>query len=437
MYLRNFILMGLIFFTSQLSAQIKSCITMEMDSLRRSNHPQIGALSSFEEWMTEQRKTYNVARRNEIIYRIPVVVHVVHNGEPVGQGANISQAQVQSQIEVLNEDFRRSQGSNGYNNHPAGVDTRIEFFLAAEDPEGNPLEEPGIDRVNGGRDEWPKGIIQNPIENILKPSTIWDPDRYFNIWTVNFGGFIGRNLLGYAQFPDQSGLNGLDPDEGSASTDGVVIGYKYFGSSEKGDFPELYAPFDLGRTTTHEVGHWLGLRHIWGDGDCFADDFCEDTPIASAPNYGCPVENISCGTADMFENYMDYTDDACMNIFTADQKERMRIVLENSPRRKEVVQEVITGFPEKSVNAEVRIYPNPASNTFRVEWDAPSIPIEIKMYSTSGRNFKIYHRKLEEKKIEVNVSNQEIMQGLYLFSMYWDNGSVTHRKIVLGKFRPN
>jgi len=154
----------------------------------------------------------------------------------LGQGANISFEQVQSQIEVLNEDFRRSQGFNGYTNHPAGVDTSIEFFLATEGPEGNPLEEPGIDRVNGGRDEWPKGIIQNPIENVLKPSTIWDPEKYFNIWTVNFGGFIGRNLLGYAQFPDQSGLNGLDPDEGIASTDGVVIGYKYFGSRENGDF---------------------------------------------------------------------------------------------------------------------------------------------------------------------------------------------------------
>lgn len=271
------------------------------------------------------------------IYRIPVVVHVVHNGEAVGTGANISEAQVQSQIEVLNEDFRRIGGTNGVNPGGLGEDTRIEFFLAETGPDGQQLAEPGIDRVNGGREEWPKGPLRNPIETVLKPSTIWNPEEYFNIWTVNFGGFVSRNLLGYAQFPDQSGLPGLNADGGPDDTDGIVIGYKYFGSSEKSNFSSLIAPFDLGRTTTHEVGHWLGLRHIWGDGDCTADDFCADTPDASEPTYGCPVSKSTCGSEDLFENYMDYTDDGCMNVFTADQVERMHTVLQNSPQRKEMV----------------------------------------------------------------------------------------------------
>lgn len=273
----------------------------------------------------------------QTIYRIPIVVHVVHNGEPIGTGANISSAQVQSQIAVLNEDFRKKVGSNGFNDHPDGADLLIEFFLATEGPNGEPLEEPGIDRVDGGRSEWPKGFLRNPIETSLKPYTIWDPNTYFNIWTVNFGGFVSRDLLGYAQFPDDSGLPGLNVDNGSSNTDGIVIGYKYFGSSEKGNFPELVAPFDLGRTATHEVGHWLGLRHIWGDGDCFYDDYCEDTPLSAEPSYGCPVDKITCGEEEMVENYMDYTDDGCMNIFTLDQKERMFTVLANSPRRKELV----------------------------------------------------------------------------------------------------
>ncbi|MDP5082126.1 MAG: zinc metalloprotease [Winogradskyella sp.] len=263
------------------------------------------------------------------IYLIPVVVHVVHNGEEIGTGANISEAQVKSQIEVLNEDFRRISGTNGFN--PDGVDTQIEFYLATLDPEGNMLSEPGIHRYNGGLPVWPTGFFTS-VDSQLKPATFWDPNRYFNIWTVNFGGFVGRNLLGYAQFPSNSGLSGLNVNGGSAETDGIVVGYKYFGSSEKGNFSDLNTTYDLGRTTTHEVGHWLGLRHIWGDGDCAVDDFCDDTPISDEPNYSCET-HVSCGTQDMIENYMDYTEDQCMSLFTQNQKDRMIQVLQNSIRR--------------------------------------------------------------------------------------------------------
>lgn len=264
------------------------------------------------------------------IYRIPVVVHVVHNGQEVGTGPNISEAQVQSQIEVLNEDFRKKAGTNGDNS--IGVDTQIEFYLAERDPDGKLLPEPGIHRFDGVLPVWPTGFATT-VDEILKPSTIWDPNFYFNIWTVNFGGFIGRNLLGYAQFPSNSGLPGLNENEGPTDTDGVVIGFQYFGSSEKGNFPDLNTTYSLGRTLTHEVGHWLGLRHIWGDGDCSVDDFCNDTPTSDNPNYTCE-EHSSCGSSDMIENYMDYTEDQCMNLFTQDQRERMIQVLRNSPRRK-------------------------------------------------------------------------------------------------------
>jgi len=270
----------------------------------------------------------------ETIYRIPVVVHVVHNGESIGQGANISEAQVRSQIEVLNEDFRRKENSNGFNSN--GVDTQIEFYLATTDPEGNILTETGIHRYDGGLPIWPTGLATT-VDSQLKPATFWDPNRYFNIWTVNFGGFIGRNLLGYAQFPSQSNLSGLEDDGGLAETDGVVVGYKYFGSTEKGNFSDLNQTYNLGRTLTHEVGHWLGLRHIWGDGACLADDFCDDTPLSEGANYTCE-EIFSCGSRDMVENYMDYTEDQCMNIFTQDQKDRMIQVLQNSLRRNTLYQ---------------------------------------------------------------------------------------------------
>ncbi|MEL6536788.1 MAG: M43 family zinc metalloprotease [Bacteroidota bacterium] len=269
-----------------------------------------------------------MGRQQETVVQIPVVVHVVHNGEEVGSGSNISQAQVASQIRVLNEDFRKTGA--GANSHPAGADVEIEFVLALYDPNGVALPEPGINRVDGGRSFWTKTLV----ETSLKFDTQWDPDRYFNVWTVSFGG-VNSDLLGYAQFPSLSDLDGLPRSGGAAGTDGVVCGFNYFGTEGN-----VVAPYNQGRTMTHEVGHWLGLRHIWGDGNCSVDDFCDDTPLASAPNTSC-VPNNSCASSadhDMIENYMDYTPDACMNIFTEDQKARMRTVLEVSPRRKEILQ---------------------------------------------------------------------------------------------------
>src|SRR5690606_25564422 len=147
-------------------------------------------------------------------------------------------------------------------------------------------------------------------------------------------------ILGYAQFPDPAGtgLDGLDPDDvpvGAANTDGVVIAANSVGSVANPN--PLGAPYNKGRTLTHEAGHWLGLRHIWGDTSaCTNDDYCADTPDASTENYGCPTIDHcpSDGLGnDMVENYMDYTDDSCMDTFTADQVSRVLAVITNSPRR--------------------------------------------------------------------------------------------------------
>jgi len=143
--------------------------------------------------------------------------------------------------------------------------------------------------------------------------------------------------LGYAQFPDQTGLQGI-PANSPATTDGVVVRYQSFGSADKGNFPVMEAPFNKGRTLSHETGHWFGLRHIWGDGVC-AEDFVNDTPPHRAPSSGCP-NSLSCNniTPAMVQNYMDYSNDACMNIFTLGQKDRMLAALELSPRRKSLIQ---------------------------------------------------------------------------------------------------
>ncbi len=248
------------------------------------------------------------------IITIPVVVHVIHNGDPVNtpgnvQGENISEAQILSQIEVLNEDYRRIMGTPGagVSGYEAGVDTQIEFCLAQQDPNGNPTN--GITRHDLGQDSWNS---DTSVDINVKPQTIWDRNRYMNMWTVKFGPGSG-GLLGYAQFPG-----------GPADTDGVVSGAQNFGSSDDDDGSFYYAaPFDKGRTMTHEVGHYLGLYHTFQGGCSAPGDGVDDTPFAAAPNFGCPGNASSCGSIDMVENYMDYTDDTCMNTFTQGQSDRM------------------------------------------------------------------------------------------------------------------
>lgn len=321
---------------------IRTCETMEQDSVNQLKYADMRNRLAFEEKIRQKveelQQRQLSGRTFAEVLTIPMVVHVVHNGEQVGQGRNISAEQVAAQIEVLNEDFRRKEGTPGFNNNPVGADIEIEFCLAALGPNGQELEEPGIHRYNGNRAAWSR----SDIEGILKPNTIWNPNDYLNVWTVDFDA-EDELLLGYAQFPSDSELSGLPASGGSASTDGVVVRYANFGSAAKGNFSVMSPPYNRGRTLTHEVGHWLGLRHIWGDGPCGSDDFVADTPEAAEPTRGCPNGKTSCGSLDMIQNYMDYSDDACMNIFTQGQKLRIRAVMEVSPRRNSLLNSQVCG----------------------------------------------------------------------------------------------
>ena len=285
----------------------------------------------FESWLAAKIEEFKSRRLANPNYRasvisIPVVVHVIHNGDAYGTGENIRDEQVLSQIQVMNEDFRRMAGSPGFG---PGVDVEIEFCLAQTDPSGNFTT--GIDRVNLNLASFDR----TAVEGNLKPNTIWDPTQYLNMWTCRFSGDL-NGVLGYAQFPSNSGLTGLAANGGAATTDGVIMAYNAFGSSAIYPAGSYLAPYDRGRTTTHEVGHWLGLRHIWGDGGCTVDDFCADTPVAGAANFGCPTGTDSCPTnpgLDQIQNYMDYTDDTCMDRFTQNQKERILTVMSVATRR--------------------------------------------------------------------------------------------------------
>lgn len=306
------------------------CVSDEYEMYLQEKDPKRMTSAQFEAWLApliaEYKTNQSLSSQSGGIITIPVVVHVIHNGEPYGVGPNITDEQVASQITVMTQDFRRMINTPGYNTTAVGADTQIEFALAKVDVNGNPTN--GINRKNLCK----ASFSTTEINTNVKPSTIWDPTQYMNMWSVNF---TDSSLLGYAQFPNGSGLGGLNSSGGSASTDGVVAGYRYFGSSSlsAGNFQ---APFDKGRTMTHEVGHWLGLLHIWGSGGCNGSgDFCTDTPTASGPNYGCPTVD-SCPSSpgiDMVQNYMDYTNDACMNIFTQNQKDRMVVIMNNATRR--------------------------------------------------------------------------------------------------------
>lgn len=278
-----------------------NCATMDVLQQQLADNPVQQATMDQVEADIQHWIANNQHQRGGNIITIPVVIHIVHNGQSVGTGPNITAAQAISQIDVVNEDFRRMNADT--TNTLAqfvgvAADTEIEFCLATVDPQGQPTT--GLNRVDGGQGSW----SINDIESTLKPSTIWNRNHYLNMWSVNF---TSGGLLGYAQFPG-----------GPANTDGVVVGYQYFGLAGGGF---------SGRTMTHEVGHWLNLRHIWGDGGCGASDFVGDTPDSDNPNYGCPLSHTSCSTLDMVQNYMDYSNDNCMNLFTQGQKTRMRAAL--------------------------------------------------------------------------------------------------------------
>ncbi|MBP6588390.1 MAG: zinc metalloprotease, partial [Flavobacterium sp.] len=311
------------------------CATVEYEQYLQEKNPKRMSNDQFETWIAPLVNKQKAARTSSktaapTIITIPVVVHVIYNGQPIGTAPNITDAQVESQIAVLNQDFRKMLGSpGGESTNPVAADIGIEFVLAKVDPNGNPTN--GINRVSMCQPSWSR----TEIDETVKPATIWDPTQYMNMWSVEFSG---ASLLGYAQFPDASGLPGLDASGGNANTDGVVSGYTVFGSKDHDTNNNflLDATYNKGRTMTHEVGHWLGLRHIWGDATC-GDDFCADTPIHHDSNYHCPTTiPLSCDPVpvpEMIQNYMDYTDDACMNIFTQNQKDRIITVMTNSPRR--------------------------------------------------------------------------------------------------------
>jgi len=338
-----------LFNSAVLNAQSR-CSAVEADKLRRQLIPHLHSELDFEQWVAkkkqEQRNKLIPFGVNEepVIMQIPVVVHVVHWGEPLGTGGNISDEQIYSQIEVLNEDFQRKNADTvntqaEFISHAGRLP--VEFVLARQTESGEPTT--GIIRVKGPK---PYYDIIYQDRQALSAASHWNPDIYLNIWVTN----LRSTFLGFAQFPDYEypGL-GDQPNADNPATDGVVVDYKVFGSAAKIPNSGLDAPYNLGRTTTHEVGHFFGLRHVWGDVtiSCNGKDYVDDTPPSNR-DYGgscIPFNHESCNTNDMYENFLYYTLDACMNTFSAGQAERMQLIMENAPRRFTLINSIGTQYP--------------------------------------------------------------------------------------------
>lgn len=285
------------------------------------------------------------------IYTIPVIVHVVYNTAT----QNVSDAQIQSQIDVLNKDYQKLNSDVG--SVPSVwttlvANSRIQFCIATVDPNGNTTT--GVRRINTSATSF---STNNAVKHTSQGGDdAWPASDYLNLWVCNLGG----GLLGYAQFPG-----------GSAATDGVVITYTGFGNTGT-----AAPPYNLGRTATHEVGHWLNLRHIWGDDGnaCSGSDLVDDTPNQADEHYGCPkYPQVSCSNApngDMFVNYMDYTDDKCMFMFTKGQKSRMYATLVTGGSRHSVTISGKCGSQVASISNNaiipdvLSVSPNPVNNGY-------------------------------------------------------------------------
>lgn len=412
-----FTLIGIfILFAGQLTAQ-RTCSTAAYQQNELRNDPsfanQVNRIETFVQRQIQNKASVSpAARLQHMIITIPVVVHILYH-QP---GENISDQQVISQIEMLNQCFRRLNADTS--NTPAvfksiAADCEIEFKLAISDPIRRSTS--GIIRRYTPMTEW-KADDQMKFSAQMGDDA-WNAQIYFNIWVCNMKG-----VAGYASTPGSP-----------ADKDGIVIGYKVFGKNNS-------SGFEMGRTAVHETGHWLGLRHLWGDTNC-GDDLVDDTPRQSSYNIGCPSGiRITCGNepnGDMYMNYMDYTNDACINIFTEGQKTRMRsLFAEGGPRYfillssgldyPLISESPLPEEPPKWLHSQ--LYPNPAANelTLDIAYDIRWIGKTIFILDVSGQ--LVMQTTITSKVQKINIS--KLKSGVYFLSVKKEDGSFIKQKFV-------
>lgn len=370
----------------------------------------------YPQFLEQVEQTFKEARKKSptraSVYRIPVVFHVVYNNDE----ENYSDDLIHDQIAVLNEDFRRLNANSVDTREifeDVAADAEIEFFLAEIDPDGNPTT--GITRTFTDKESFIEldfavilqaalacGIIGYDITeeqlecleeqlgdldldlDLVKQTSeggidAWDPDNYLNIWScdlsVDFLGDATPFILGFA-YPPVGAPNWPPEIFPPKEFEGVVLHYKTVGRNHP-NIGILAGLNDAGRTGTHEVGHFLGLRHIWGDGDCTMDDGIDDTPTAANNSQTQDPSNLMCtqahgkdscpsdGLPDMVENYMDYYIESCQNMFTQEQVDLMRAMLEGP--RADLVES--TSSSDDILNISLQITPNPVNDLMWIKTD--------------------------------------------------------------------
>lgn len=347
MLTRSFYTILVVFLTLCAQAQTERCQASKDRVLWWQQHP-----DAYEQWLQQNDLIDQwVALNNHQmglrgVVTIPVVVHVVWNKPE----ENISNEQILSQIKALNEDFRALNKEIPLIPsvfQPLIADVEISFCLASVDPDGNPTT--GITRTFTNNSVGIGGTAAIHY-TALGGHDAWDPQRYLNIWVAKFAGGIS----GTATFPGQ----------GPPAEDGVEINYRYFGTIN------TEPPYHLGRTLTHEVGHYFNLEHPWGPSitDCCGDDFVADTPPACQTYLGqCPVHpQVSCVLPDIFMDYMFYTDDSCMGMFTLGQKARMLAALELFRPGLLLGGDCVSATTSRKGSTGLTIAPNPAHTSISI-----------------------------------------------------------------------
>lgn len=406
------LLMG---FSAMHAQQLQRCSSYDYQQQQLAADPGLQAKwDAIDAQCAADAAAYPNGYESRAVVTIPVVVHVVY----ANATENISNTRIYEQIQVLNEDYRKTNADRV--NVPSAwqgiaADCEIQFCLAAVDPNGNWTD--GIHRVSTTTASF---STNDGVKSSTTGGTnAWDRNVYLNIWVCD----LGSQLLGYAQFPG-----------GAAATDGVVLHYKYTGKTG------ATSPYNKGRTATHEVGHWLGLRHIWGDDGtaCTGSDLISDTPNQAGENYGCfavgSVQTDGCTTTApgiMWSNYMDYTDDACMYFFTAGQKTRMWTIMNGSRAPlKTSIGCVIAGVQNLSLSHVFNLYPSPTDGLVTLDFGAANPSnYDISVFNTLGEKVQEMHvDMLSEQTMTLDLRNQSA--GLYFVEVRSATEKITRRIVI-------